>query len=45
MSTKEKMTEMLFDLQESLKADDLEEALTVLSMMKNAEQLDKWLSE
>lgn len=45
MSTKEKMNELLLDLQETLENDDIEEALTILCVMKNAEQLDDWINE
>ncbi|WP_180827348.1 hypothetical protein [Bacillus sp. UMB0728] len=43
MSRQEKMNEMLMDLQQTLENDDIEEALTILCMMKNAEQLDEWV--
>lgn len=45
MSTKEKMNELLLDLQETLENDDIEEALTILCVMKNAEQLDDWINK
>lgn len=45
MSTKEKMDEMLIELQETLENNELEDALTILCMMKNAEQLDEWLDK
>lgn len=45
MSTREKMNEMLLELQETLENDELEDALTILSMLKNAEQLDEWLEK
>lgn len=45
MHTKNKVNELMIDLKETFENDDIEEALTLLSMIKNAEQLEDWLSE
>jgi ribosomal protein L30/L7E len=45
MSNKEKMSQILLDLQETLKHDEIEDTLTLLGMLRNAEQLEEWLSK
>jgi hypothetical protein len=45
MTLKEKQEQMFESLKESLLNGDFEDALTILSMIKNAEQLRDWVSE
>lgn len=44
MSIQDKMNQMLIDLEETLDNDELEDALVILSMIKNAERLNDWFS-
>lgn len=45
MTLKEKQEQMMESFKESLLNGELEDAITILSMIKNAEQLRDWVSE